>query len=70
MHNSHKKLESLQAKGRKSRYHKWEAYNDGKVEKVYADVGAYTAEEVYNLGIQVGDMVTYTTDFEEFTLEK
>ena len=44
-------------------------YNDGKVEKVYADVGAYTAEEVYNLGIQVGDMVTYTTDFEEFTLE-
>lgn len=44
-------------------------YNDGKAEKIYADVGAYTAEEVYNLGIKVGDMVTYTTEFEEFTLQ-
>lgn len=43
-------------------------YKDGKAEKVYADIGAYTEEEVYNLGIRVGDMVTYTTEFEEFTL--
>lgn len=43
-------------------------YNDGNVEKIYADLGAYTAEEVYNLGIRPGDMVTFTTEFENFTL--
>ncbi|MCL6886573.1 aminopeptidase [Clostridioides difficile] len=43
-------------------------YNNGKAENIYADIGAYTEEDVYNLGINVGDMVTYTTSFEEFTL--
>ena len=42
-------------------------YNNGKAENIYADIGAYTEEDVYNLGINVGDMVTYTTSFEEFT---
>lgn len=44
-------------------------YNDGKAQKVYADIGAYTDAQVYELGIQVGDMVTYTTQFEKFSLE-
>ncbi|WP_300279132.1 aminopeptidase [Peptacetobacter sp.] len=44
-------------------------YNDGKAEKIYADIGACTEEEVYNLGIRVGDMVTYTTEFEKFSLD-
>lgn len=37
--------------------------------KVYVDLGAQTAQEVIDLGIQVGDMVTYTTEFEEFEIE-
>lgn len=43
-------------------------YKDEVTENLYADIGAYTEEEVYNLGIQVGDMVTYATEFEEFDL--
>lgn len=43
-------------------------YNEGKVEKIYADIGAYSDKEVYNLGIRVGDMVTYTTEFQQFNL--
>lgn len=44
-------------------------YNEGKADNIYADIGAYTDEEVYNLGIRVGDMVTYTTEFEKFDLD-
>ncbi len=43
-------------------------YDQGSATKVYVDVGAETAEDVYKLGIQVGDMVTYTTEFEEFDI--
>lgn len=45
-------------------------YNNGTAEKVYVDLGANTAEEVYAMGIQVGDMVTYTTEFESFEANK
>ena len=44
-------------------------YQDGKAEKVYVDVGATSAQEVYDLGIQVGDMVIYTTQFESFQIQ-
>lgn len=43
-------------------------YKNEATEDLYADIGAYTDEEVYNLGIQVGDMVTYATEFEKFSL--
>ncbi|RDY25320.1 aminopeptidase [Romboutsia weinsteinii] len=43
-------------------------YKNDITEDLYADIGAYTDEEVYNLGIQVGDMVTYATEFEGFSL--
>lgn len=43
-------------------------YDNGSATKVYVDLGAQTAQEVYDLGIQVGDMVTYTTEFEQFDL--
>ena len=43
-------------------------YNEGKAENIYADIGAYTEEEARNLGIRVGDMVTYSTEFEKFDL--
>lgn len=44
-------------------------YDNGHAEKVYVDLGAQSAQEVSALGIQVGDMVTYTTEFEEFDVE-
>lgn len=44
-------------------------YQDGKAVNVYVDLGAQCAEDVYALGIEVGDMVTYTTEFESFDLE-
>lgn len=44
-------------------------YKDGATDDLYADIGAYTDEDVYKLGIQVGDMVTYATEFEKFTLD-
>lgn len=44
------------------------SYDNGSAKKVYVDLGAQTAQEVYDLGIQVGDMVTYTTEFEQFDL--
>lgn len=43
-------------------------YDQGSATKVYVDLGAETAEDVYKLGIQVGDMVTYATEFEQFDL--
>ena len=44
-------------------------YQDGKAVNMYVDLGAQCAEDVYALGIEVGDMVTYTTEFESFDLE-
>lgn len=43
-------------------------YENGHAEKAYVDLGAQNAQGVYALGIQVGDMVTYTTEFESFDL--
>lgn len=43
-------------------------YHDGKTENLYCDIGATTAEEVRALGIEVGDMVTYATEFEKFAV--
>ena len=43
-------------------------YENNSAVKVYVDLGAQTAQEVIDLGIQVGDMVTYTTEFESFAL--
>lgn len=45
------------------------SYENNAAVKVYVDLGAQTAQEVYDLGIQVGDMVTYTTAFEEFDID-
>ena len=42
------------------------SYEDGKACNVYVDLGVTTAQEVYDMGIDVGDMVTYTTEFEVF----
>lgn len=44
-------------------------YNDGSATKVYVDLGADTAQQVIDMGIEVGDMVTYTTEFEVFEQE-
>ncbi len=41
---------------------------DGTAEKTYIDIGAYTDKEVYELGIDIGDMVTYTTEFKKMDL--
>lgn len=41
-------------------------YDQNAATKVYVDLGAQTAKEVYDMGIQIGDMVTYTTEFEQF----
>lgn len=45
------------------------SYENNAAVKVYVDLGATTAQEVYDMGIQVGDMVTYTTEFEAFDTE-
>jgi putative aminopeptidase FrvX len=44
-------------------------YQEGMTEGLYCDIGATTAQEVYDLGIDVGDMVTYATEFEKFALD-
>ncbi len=44
-------------------------YDDGKATNVYVDLGVTTAQEVFDMGIEVGDMVTYTTEFETFENE-
>lgn len=36
---------------------------------VYVDIGACSKEDVLNLGIQIGDMVTYTTQYKELDIE-
>lgn len=44
-------------------------YDNGISKDLYVDIGADTDKEVYDLGIEVGDMVTYTTHFESFELQ-
>ncbi|WP_367377557.1 aminopeptidase [Enterococcus gilvus] len=44
-------------------------YREGKAENLYCDIGATTAEEVDELGIEVGNMVCYATEFETFAVE-
>lgn len=44
-------------------------YDNGSATKVYVDLGADNAQEVYALGIKEGDMVTYTTEFEQFAID-
>lgn len=43
-------------------------FQDGSTDGLYCDIGATTAEEVAQIGIAVGDMVTFATDFEKFSL--
>ncbi|XEO94474.1 aminopeptidase [Latilactobacillus sakei] len=43
-------------------------YDKTAASKLYLDVGATSAEDVAQLGIQIGDMVTYATPFESFDL--
>ncbi|MEG0329026.1 MAG: aminopeptidase [Longicatena sp.] len=42
---------------------------DASAEETYVDIGAYTREDVENLGIQIGDMVTYTTEYQTMDLQ-
>lgn len=44
-------------------------YDNGVATKVYIDIGATSYEEVLKLGIEVGDMVTFTTEFEELDID-
>ncbi|MGO3602960.1 MAG: aminopeptidase [Enterococcus malodoratus] len=44
-------------------------YRDGKTENLYCDIGATTAEEVAELGIEVGNMGCYATEFEYFAIK-
>ena len=44
-------------------------YRDGKTENLYCDIGATTAQEVAELGIEVGNMACYATEFEEFAVK-
>lgn len=39
-------------------------YDSGAATKVYVDLGVDTAQDVVDMGIEVGNMVTYTTEFE------
>lgn len=41
---------------------------NGEAKTVYVDIGAKTSEDVEKLGIRIGDMATYTTEFKEFAL--
>lgn len=43
-------------------------YDAGSATKVYVDLGADTRQEVEDLGIEVGDMVTYTTKFQTYAV--
>ncbi|ENZ02476.1 hypothetical protein HMPREF1092_01711 [Clostridium thermobutyricum] len=44
-------------------------YENDKGINSYVDIGAETEEEVNRLGIEIGDMVTFTTEFEEFEVK-
>ncbi|MGL4992082.1 MAG: aminopeptidase [Sarcina sp.] len=41
------------------------SYKDDKAQELYVDIGAMDEEEVLGLGIEIGDMVTYDTSFQE-----
>lgn len=44
-------------------------YEEGKTKKLYVDIGAKSCDEVKDFGIEVGDMVTFTTEFEQLDIE-
>ena len=44
-------------------------YDNGITSNVYVDIGAQNADDVINLGIEIGNMVTFTTEFEELEIE-
>lgn len=44
-------------------------FQNGATENLYCDLGATSAEEVTALGIEVGNMVCYATEFESFAVE-
>lgn len=43
---------------------------DGKVKDMYVDVGCETAQEIFDLGIQIGDMVTFASNSYEMANPK
>lgn len=43
-------------------------YIDNETKDLYCDIGATSSKEVEELGIEVGNMVTYATEFESFDL--
>ena len=43
-------------------------YKEDKTTNLYMDIGAISEDEVYKLGIEIGDMVTYDVDFEKLSL--
>ena len=45
------------------------AYKDNIVDYVFADVGANSQEEVEKIGINIGDMVTFSTNFQKYSAE-
>lgn len=45
------------------------AYKDNIVDYVFADVGANSQEEVKKIGINIGDMVTFSTNFQKYSAE-
>lgn len=40
-------------------------YKENHVEDLYVDLGVDSAQDVYDMGIQIGDMITYTTNFKK-----
>ncbi|MHC5247105.1 aminopeptidase [Enterococcus sp. LJL90] len=44
-------------------------FQNGTTENLYCDLGATSAEEVAALGIEVGNMVCYATEFEAFAVK-
>ena len=41
-------------------------YQSGELQRVFCDIGATTKKEVVDLGIQIGDMVTFDTTFTSY----
>lgn len=44
-------------------------YREGQTENLYCDIGATTAEEVAELGIEIGNMACFATEFEAFDVQ-
>ncbi len=44
-------------------------YEDGDVKDLVTDIGAVSDEEVYSLGIRVGDMVTFSSECREYGID-